>query len=261
MTAEPETEIPFHFGAGSELFGLYHPAAAAPISRRAVVLCPPFGQDMIRCHRLYRQLAQALAGAGLPVLRFDYYGSGDSAGASGEFDWDRCIGDTVAAADELRARSGCAEVIAFGARLGANIASVSATRARFAGLVLWDPVFDGASYVARLDAMQAALPHDTNRFLKARPAVDVANQWLGFAVSDSLRRQVLKQHLEPSMVPTLLLDSIDPPEPRDAWSAPGQSVQTRRLPATPWEDPERLELAILSHELIQAVNSHLRGTR
>jgi hypothetical protein len=252
MTAEAETEILFHFGADRELFGLYH-LAATP-AKKAVLLCPPFGQDLIRCHRLYRQLAQTLAAAGSAVMRFDYHGSGDSAGDSAEVDWNQCIADTVTAADELRARSGCDRIIAFGARLGGTVAIDSAARARFAGLMLWDPIVDPAAHVARLDAMQDALQRDTKRFLKPRSASAVANQWLGFSVGEPLRRQLLALRAAPPSIPTLLLAGAPP-----AWDASAiQGMRTATLPATPWDDPERLELAILSHELIQAVSGHLR---
>jgi hypothetical protein len=192
------------------------------------------------------------------VLRFDYYGSGDSAGDSGEVDWNQCIADTVTATDELRMRSGCGPIIAFGARLGGNVAIAAATRAHFAGLVLWDPVVDVAAHVARLDAMQNALQHDTRRFLKPRPASAVANQWLGFSVGEQLRRQLLELRTASPSIPTLVLDSPHPAG-SPGWDASAiQGMKTVSLPATPWDDPERLELAILSHELIQAVNSHLR---
>jgi len=160
MKARTPMELPFHFGPGSDLFGLFHATGMPP--RKAVLLCPPLGQDQIRCHRLYRQLAQALATDGIAALRFDYYGSGDSAGASDELDWQRCIDDTAMAADELRRRSGCERVIAFGARLGACIAVEAAASARLAGLIMWDPIVAGAAHVARLDAMQDALRQDVH---------------------------------------------------------------------------------------------------
>src|ERR1700755_53515 len=54
-----DPELPFFFGADDGLFGMYHAPASPP--RRAVLMCPPLGQELIRTHRLYRQLAQALA--------------------------------------------------------------------------------------------------------------------------------------------------------------------------------------------------------
>jgi len=254
MNLHHDKELPFYFGKDGELFGMFH-ATVAP-ARKAVLLCPPLGQDQIRCHRLYRQLAHALVAEGIAVLRFDYYGTGDSAGDSVEVDWDRCVADTLVAAAELRARSGATEITAFGARLGGSIALCAARAGSLAGLVAWDPVLDGSAYADRLDKMQRALAVDAQRFTKPRLASDAADQWLGFATSDRLRQQLIELQLEPTRVPTLILDSL-PASPVGEW----QSLQADVLalqPPTPWEDLQRLELAILSHPVVRAITGHLR---
>lgn len=257
MSARAEAETPFFFGPESALFGLFH--ASGKPARKAVLLCPPLGQDQIRCHRLYRQLAQALAAAGVAVLRFDYYGTGDSAGDSVEMDWQRCLADTAVAANELRARAGADRVFAFGARLGGSIALASATQARFAGVVAWDPVLDGSAYVAWLDAMQSALCMDGKRFMVPRSPADASAQWLGFAISDRFRRQIMDLHVDRPTVPTLLLDSLssDAPQPWGSFVANAAAVRLMQ-PPTPWNDPHRLEVAILSHTLIQVVTEHMQ---
>jgi alpha-beta hydrolase superfamily lysophospholipase len=258
MIAQVEAELPCHFGANGELFGIYHPTPAP--ATKAVLLCPPFGQEMVRSHRLYRQLAHALVAQGIAVLRFDYYGSGDSAGSSMDVDWSRCIDDTLAATDELRALSRCDRVAAFGARLGGSVALAGA--ARLAELVVWDPVLDGATHVAQLDRLQAALQHDTKRFTKPRASTDIAGQWLGFAVGAHFRQQLVGLHLDPPAIPTLLLDSLPATSTHDWTRLAATDVTVIPLhPATPWDDLDRLELAILSHELIQTVCSRLQETR
>lgn len=260
MTARLEAEQPYHFGPNGELFGIYHPVPAAVT--QAVLLCPPFGQDLIRSHRLYRQLAHALVAEGIPVLRFDYYGSGDSAGSGVDVNWMRCVDDTLAAAAELRALSGCDHIAAFGARLGGSMALAAATAARLAELIVWDPVLDGAAYVAQLDALQAALQHDTTRFLKPRANGDVAGQWLGYAASLRFRQQLLDLHLDPPAIPTLLLDSMPATSTHDGSRLGAANVTVMPLQApTPWDDFDRLELAILSHALVQAVCGHYREAR
>ncbi|GAB2555358.1 hypothetical protein GCM10027065_27580 [Rhodanobacter koreensis] len=257
--AQAEAELPCHFGSNDELFGIYHPAAAP--ATKAVLLCPPFGQDLVRSHRLYRQLAHALVAEGVAVLRFDYYGSGDSAGSSADVDWTRCVDDTLAAADQLRTLSRCDRIVAFGARLGGSIALAAATAAHLVELVMWDPVLDGAAYVARLDALQVALQCDTTRFIKPRTSADIAGQWLGFAVGARLRQQLIELHPEPPAIPTLLLDSSPAISAHDWTRLAATNVTAIPLqPPTPWDDLDRLELAILSHELIQTVCNHLRGT-
>ncbi|MFA6229078.1 MAG: alpha/beta hydrolase [Rhodanobacter sp.] len=258
MNARPAPTQPCQFGASGELFGIYHATAGRPA--RAVLLCPPLGQEMIRSHRVYRQLGDALAQQGSAVLRFDYFGSGDSAGASNQLDWTRCVKDTVAAATEVRKRSGCDQVVGFGARLGGSIALDSTDGAGFSELLLWDLVLDGSAHVARLDAMQDALWRDPNRFSRPRTASDAANQWLGFPVSVSLRRQIEQWRARSVAVPVSLLDSQQAPENDRPKPIGISDAAVNGLP-TPvaWDELERLEHAILSPELIRAVVDHVRG--
>ena len=61
MIARHDAERPFFFGADQGLFGIYHPPVVP--ATQAALLCPPLGQDHIRSHRLYRQLATVLAAA------------------------------------------------------------------------------------------------------------------------------------------------------------------------------------------------------
>jgi alpha-beta hydrolase superfamily lysophospholipase len=257
MTMRQDADMPFFFGPDAGLFGMYH-APSVP-ARRAVLMCPPLGQDLIRCHRLYRQLAQSLAGEGMAVLRFDYHGTGDSAGDSADVDWERCVRDANTAADELRRRAGVDRVVAFGARLGGGVALAAAEQARFHEVIAWDPVLEGDRYVAELDTMQAALREDAGRFTTPRSHSDVAEQWLGFDIGATLRRQLSALSVAPANVPTLILDSM-PASPNPRW----EHIVSHRgkvaaiAPPTPWDDLERLETAILSHPLIQAVTGRLK---
>ncbi len=256
MRVRSQPAQPCHFGPTGELFGLYHPVSG-PASF-AALLCPPLGQDMIRSHRAYRQLADALVAQGIAVLRFDYYGSGDSAGNSGDLDWTRCLADTVVAAAELRARSACAHLIGFGARLGGSIALSAAGTVRFSELLLWDPVLDGAACVAQLDALQQALQVDPMRFSKPRAPSDAANQWLGFPISANLRQQIAGLRIDPVSMPTHVFDSL-PDGTADRWGALASVNVTRLPPTAAWDELDRLEHAILSPDLIRAVSAHLRG--
>ena len=75
---------PLYFGSAERpLFGWLHldPARAG---RTGLLICNPFGYESLCAHRTLRQLAQAAADAGIPSLRFDYDGSGDSAGSDAD---------------------------------------------------------------------------------------------------------------------------------------------------------------------------------
>ncbi len=142
---------PFYFGPDEQLFGVYHPP---PDRARGagVVLCPPVGQEHIRSHRALLKLALELSALGFPVLRFDLLGCGDSgelaAGADALQRWRLDIG---AATEELLEGSGVEEIVLCGLRLGASLAACAAgDREEISGLILWDPIVQGARYVEEL---------------------------------------------------------------------------------------------------------------
>lgn len=92
-----------------------------------------------------------LARAGIPVLRFDYYGTGDSAGDISEADTGRWIEDTHAAIEELKDTGNVDKVCVVGLRLGALVASYAcSTRKDIEQLVLWDPIISGEAYLEEL---------------------------------------------------------------------------------------------------------------
>jgi len=143
----------FHFGTGTRrLFGVYLPGAGDGPSARVAVLCAPWGQEYLRSHRSVRQLGLQLNAAGFHVLRFDYYGTGDSAGDMLDAtmqDWEN---DVAQAVDEARDTAGADRVTLVGLRLGGALAArVAANRPDdVKELVLWDPVVSGATYVDEL---------------------------------------------------------------------------------------------------------------
>ena len=71
--------VPLYIGAGdAPRLAWYH--APEVRSGQGVVICPPLGHEYISAYRSLRELADRLAAAGVAVLRFDYHGTGDSAG-------------------------------------------------------------------------------------------------------------------------------------------------------------------------------------
>lgn len=145
-----------------ELVGLYlEPTGQAPARHHAVLLCNPFGQEGIRVHRLYRVMSDRLAAAGYHVLRFDYYGSGDSAGDDEAWDFQGSVADAQAALMELLRRSHATGWSAVGLRLGATIALDLARRAPLPAqlLMLIEPVLDGRAYLSSLAASSLEALH------------------------------------------------------------------------------------------------------
>ena len=78
---------PFYFESqGDRLFAWLHRLESASRRDHGVILCPPIGHEQIHAHRSLRHLADAVAAAGFPVVRFDYHGTGDSGGSAEEAD-------------------------------------------------------------------------------------------------------------------------------------------------------------------------------
>jgi alpha/beta superfamily hydrolase len=150
---------PFYFGPPDrQLFAIYHAPERERQVRAALLMCCPFGHEAIRAHRLYRVLADRIARLGIAVLRFDFFGNGESGGddAQGEMTgWQR---DLLSAHAELARRSGARATTWLAARLGATLALQSARRAPgLERLILWDPILDGPAYVEELHAAQIAM--------------------------------------------------------------------------------------------------------
>jgi alpha/beta superfamily hydrolase len=144
---------PFFFGRSArQLFGAYDPAESQDRDQ-AIVLCPALGDDYLFAHPSYRFLARQLAAAGFHVLRFDYFGTGDSAGDFEEADQAQWLEDIDAAITEVRDLSQASRVGLVGLRYGAALAAtVARDRSEVDELVLWDPVTDGAGYLAEIGA-------------------------------------------------------------------------------------------------------------
>ena len=144
------------------LFAWHHVARDDVRRGAAVVLCPPLGFDYICVYRSWRILAQELAGLGFDVIRFDYHGTGDSAGDAeepGRLDaWLRSIDQAIAAA---QAMAGTGHVALVGLRLGATLAAeAAAARGGVSRLVLWSPFRSGRAYVREIKAFDRMCPEE-----------------------------------------------------------------------------------------------------
>jgi pimeloyl-ACP methyl ester carboxylesterase len=153
--------------------------------------------DYMCCHRSLVSLASSLSALGHHVLRFDYQGTGDSAGTvtSGQFlRWMRDIDSAIA---ELLALSGPARISAVGLGLGALLATTAlATGAASVDhLVLWDPEVSGSAYLADILAQERELLG----WSKSSRAHD--GDLLGFPFPSDLRHSLQLLDLRRNLLP------------------------------------------------------------
>jgi alpha-beta hydrolase superfamily lysophospholipase len=124
------------------------------VARGGAVLCPPMGEEGRAAHRTFRRLADELAAAGIVALRFDYDGTGDSAGLQDEPDRVTAWLESVEAARQYLLDLGTPSVAAVGMRLGATLAACRAAASEpFSALVCWDPCLSGRTFLREGEAL------------------------------------------------------------------------------------------------------------
>jgi alpha-beta hydrolase superfamily lysophospholipase len=227
---------PMFFGPASRsLFGWFHAPAGDGTDDSAgdlgVVICPPLGHEYINAHRSVRHLADRLARAGLPSIRFDYHGVGDSTGNDEDPDrlnmWSASVRDAIEALREL---SGCTRIALVGVRLGAALAVSVARETDLAALVLWTPCVKGRAYARELKAL-----HLTGG--NHEVAIDGGRiEPGGFVVTDETQRAISCINLEddlPRSERVLIVarhDLAGDTRLHDVWSRAGVHVEQRAMP-------------------------------
>jgi uncharacterized protein len=201
---------PFYFGTSRRrLFGIYDsPGANGSTNLRAAVLCNPWGPEYIHAHRSLRQLATRLSLAGFHILRFDYFGTGDSAGDLIDGDLAGWEEDVETAIEELTDLSGAKRVVLAGLRLGATLAaSVGARRRKeLDALVLLDPIVSGEAYLQDLGRSRGSeRPASEGRI--PRPLEGGGHEILGFPVTPKVAQELKSIDLI-AQIPTMLVDTL-----------------------------------------------------
>src|ERR1022692_753581 len=136
-----------------QLFGVYYQPQRQPARDCGVVLCNPLAPELGHTCKCFHHLALLLAQAGFAAFRFDYFGTGDSAGSGEEGSVRQWMEDIRCATDELR-RQGCRRFCLAGLRFGATLAARFATeRDAVDSLVLWEPWVSGQDCLADLQRL------------------------------------------------------------------------------------------------------------
>jgi alpha-beta hydrolase superfamily lysophospholipase len=139
MSSVP-TAVPLYLNDGRDpVFGIFHAPAQGAQGDTAVLICPPFGWDETCSYRSRRDWARRLADEGLPCLRVDLPGTGDSGGSPHDQQrlatWVEALGFAVA---ELRSMTGCTRVAAIGIGLGGLLICEAISQgAAIEDVVLW----------------------------------------------------------------------------------------------------------------------------
>lgn len=250
---------PHYFGdADAPLYGIYDEPRTESGERLAVLACYPIAGEYMRAHRAFRQLAGLLSRAGAHVMRFDYTGTGDSAGDVDEASVEAWTEDVGRAVTELRELCDPPAVKVVGLRLGATLGLLAAERIDAVDqVVLWDPIVDGGTYVRELEGRHLAEQRE-------RRAPAVTNGTIGvngFPVSRRVREEVAGIDLLRSEPKRPLQVDLVVSSERPAWDAlRGRLEEVRpgsRYALSPsagdWDEVDAFGSALIPQSIIQTI--------
>ncbi|MBI4524200.1 MAG: alpha/beta hydrolase [Deltaproteobacteria bacterium] len=249
----------FYFGSPEgSLFGCYHPPHPARRRSCAVVLCYPLGHEYIAAHRAFRQMAVLLSQAGFPVLRFDYYGCGDSRGDERGWRIARWLADIGGAIVETRRRSGIAKVYMIGLRFGATLSMMAgAQRGDIDGIVLWEPVISGKSYMGELesvhqDFLERSSPQPAQLVRKDGTTEIFGFPFSEYMLTDLANVDLLAIHKKPANA--VLIAAAGADDLRHHLEATAATVDYQCL-SNPTIWMEGIERVVVPHQILRSVIS------
>lgn len=257
----------FYFGENSRrLFGLYDPPTRRP-NGHLVLICHPIGQEYLRTYRCFKLLAQRLSGAGAHVMRFDYFGTGDSAGHTDECDLSRWLDDINLAIEEAKAVSAVRQVSIVGLRLGATLAAIaSSQRNDIRNLFFWDPILSGKAYLSSLREVHQQMLVDPDRFAMQRTDEESEdNELVGYSFSDELIAEIEsltdEVFLQCKAKKLSLLSSSTTDDVRllsEKKKANGMSVEFHEFDSQVcWTDVAQIETAFMPQDIIGHIASEI----
>ena len=185
-----------------ERFCLFYPPASGKC-HGSFLYVHPFGDEMNKARRMVALQARRFAALGFGVLQMDLLGCGDSSGEFGEASWERWKVDLALGNKWLQERLD-KPVSLWGLRLGALLAMDYARSSPYKidGIILWQPVLSGASYLTQLLRLRIA-----NEMLGDGKEKNGGTQAMREALKAGETLEIAGYDIAPSLA--LAIDSLD----------------------------------------------------
>ena len=176
---------------------------------QAVILVPPFAEELSRSKRMYVLCARLLANSGFHVICFDYSGTGDSSGEWGEFDYVDWVNDLKTVYQY--ANNYAAHVNFIALRFGALILADAIIQERLNTnrCIFWDPVEKGEQLTRQLVRMKiAATMADAAKKISSQEVKQSMQdegflESGGYHISSTMFDEISSKQIAPSVVPLL----------------------------------------------------------
>lgn len=178
----PPAEPALLQSAGGAIFTLFYRPCSDQAKGKAVLIVPPFSEEMNKSRRMFALLARDLARLGYGVLLVDLYGTGDSEGEFLQARWEMWREDIARCSEWLQAL-GSGSLCLLGLRLGALLAMDVAKELAFPlqRIVLWQPVISGSFALTQ--------------FLRLRLAASMMDRMKEKETTEQLRRVLFQERV------------------------------------------------------------------
>ena len=144
-------ERPFYIIRGNKnIFAVLHTPRSIT-KKKGIIFIHPYAEEKQYIDRIFVHFARLLCSRGYFVMRFDFYGCGDSEGNFEELTFESQISDIQSISNQFTRDTGIGEISLFGVRLGASIAiQYAGIDKNVSDLILWSPIVNGAEYAETL---------------------------------------------------------------------------------------------------------------
>ncbi|TQV74603.1 hypothetical protein FLL45_06465 [Aliikangiella marina] len=252
--------LPFYFGENERaMLGWLHFDERVKQSDTCVLICPPLGLEYMNTYRSLRYLADYFALAGIPALRFDYYGTGDSSGFNIEgnrlVDWTEAI---IQSKDKVKSLTGAKKVAVFGLGIGGTIAASAPFNEIIDYLILWGTPDRGKRFVREIKALQMTSAIDSSDLESGRIEAGGMIYW---PETIDAFGQINLQQSKPHADRVLLLERDDVPVMKklaSSWASMEDKLEVKVLDG--FSDMlQNAHLSLVPHSALQEIASWLKA--
>lgn len=211
---------------GRRLFAVHFPAVGE--RRGAVLLLPPWGEEMHKSRHVLSRTARGMAQRGFDVLMFDLFGTGDSEGDFGDTSWALWLGDCRCARHWLEDNFD-SPLYVWSLRAGSLLLPAVLSIGPVAGALLWQPVTAGKTILTQLLRLKLAsgLEAGTSTGLNTAPLLEALRRHESIEIAGYMHAPELLLPLD-ELVLKLNVEDVG----QLLWLELGARVPPEVLPAT-----------------------------
>ncbi len=180
-------------------------------NRKTILFLNPLFDEKKRVHKFQADVARGLCKY-YNIVRFDYFGTGDSYGIQGDFEIEEAVNDAIQICCYLKETKRCDEIYLLGLRFGADLGFRIAEKLQFVSkLIFIEPLINGKQYWAEQKIRRKSfykINNITENTEKVEMNYKIYEDHLGFLVSETSLISIYNINLDSISVKNKTIDLI-----------------------------------------------------